>query len=307
MSDSRIERSVLSVPASNWKMIEKATAIPADAVLFDLEDGVAAGEKERSRQDVIRAVRELDWGDHRVGYRINGLDTHLFYRDLIEVVEAGGDRIDFIVIPKAERPADIQAVDTLLSSVERASGLEIGRIGLEAIVETAAALVEVAEIARSTPRLRSLIFGPGDFSASMHMPSTGIGVSDQWDERYPGHRCHHAMSSIVAAARAAGLNAIDGPVADFQNPDTLRRSAGIARGLGFDGKWCIHPAQVPIINEIFSPTDDQLEWARRIMEAYDAATEAGAGAVTADGRMIDAATVKLAQGVLTLARRAGKA
>jgi citrate lyase beta subunit len=307
MSEPGIERSVLSVPASSRRMMEKATSIPADAILFDLEDGVAAGEKERSRLAVIRAFRELAWGDRAVGYRINGLDTQFFYRDLIDVVEASGERVDFIVIPKVSRAADVQAIDILLAGIERARGLEVGKIRLEVIVERAEGLVRVAEIAQSTPRLQSLIFGPGDFSASMHMPSTGIGVTDEWDESYPGHRYHHAMSAIVAAARTAGLNAIDGPLADLQNPEALRRSSIIARGLGFDGKWCIHPAQVPVVNEVFSPTDDQLAWARRIADAYDAAAEAGVGAVTAEGRMIDAATVKLAQSVLTLARRAGKA
>jgi citrate lyase subunit beta/citryl-CoA lyase len=286
-------------------MIEKAVASPADVVFVDLEDAVAPAAKVESRQNVIRAIRELDWGDKPPAYRMNGLDTPFFYRDLIDVVERAGDRLALIVVPKVGRPEDLATVDTLLASVEANVGLQSRRIKLEAQIESASGLVHVDKIAAATGRLVTLNFGPGDFSASMHMPLASIGAMDWWDEQYPGHRFHGAMTRIVAAARAAGVRATDGPLADFRDLEGYRRACIIARGLGFDGKWCIHPSQIAMANEVFSPTEEEVAWARKVLDAYDRATAGGSGAVSLDGRMIDGASIRLAEGIVALARRAG--
>lgn len=301
----RLERSELAVPASSWRMIEKAVSSMADVVFLDLEDAVAPEAKVASRTNVVRALRELDWGKKPPAYRVNGLDTPLFYRDVIEVVESAGDRLAIIVIPKLGRPEDLVTVDTLLSQIELAKGFELGKIRLEAQIESAGGLIEVERIAEASNRLDSLIFGPGDYAASVHMPMRTIGSMDRWDEQYPGHRMHYAMARIVVAARAAGIRAIDGPLADFRDMEAYDRACVVARGLGFDGKWCIHPDQVPIANEVFSPTVEELEWAKRVAEAYRQATAAGTGVVSVDQVMVDAASIKLAETTLELARLAG--
>lgn len=301
----RLERSELAVPASSWRMIEKAVSSMADVVFLDLEDAVAPDAKVASRTNVVRALRELDWGKKPPAYRVNGLDTPLFYRDVIEVVESAGDRLAIIVIPKLGRPEDLVTVDTLLSQIELAKGFELGKIRLEAQIESAGGLIEVERIAEASNRLDSLIFGPGDYAASVHMPMRTIGSMDRWDEQYPGHRMHYAMARIVVAARAAGIRAIDGPLADFRDMEAYDRACVVARGLGFDGKWCIHPDQVPIANEVFSPTVEELEWAKRVAEAYRQATAAGTGVVSVDQVMVDAASIKLAETTLELARLAG--
>ena len=287
----RAPRSVLAVPASNLEMAGKALASAADAVFLDLEDAVAPDEKAGARGKIVRALRELDWRDRPTLYRANALDTPYFYRDVIEVVEEAGDRLDSILIPKVQRPEDLHVAATLLSQIELAAGLEADRIKLEAQIESAAGLASIDGIARATDRLEALHFGPGDFAASLRMPYRSIGVMDEWDEAYPGHRFHYAMQRIVVAARAAGLRPVDGPLADYRDEGALRRSSLLARSLGFDGKWCIHPAQIPVVNEVFSPTDEEIAWARKVVEAYE---EAGSGAISVDGQMIDAASIKMA-------------
>jgi citrate lyase subunit beta/citryl-CoA lyase len=298
----RVSRSVLAVPASKWKMIEKGLSSAADLLFLDLEDAVAPDSKASARMNVIRALEDLDWHDRPTFYRINALDTPHFYRDVIEVVEEAGDRLDLILVPKVERPGNLHALDTLLTSIELNAGLEPGKIKLEAQIETAQGLVNIDGIARSASRLEALVFGPGDYAASVRMPQTSIGTMDEWDEAYPGHRFHYAMHRIVVAARAAGLRAIDGPVADYGDEEGLRQSSLVARSLGFDGKWCIHPGQVETLNEVFSPTERELEWARKVVEAYEEANAAGSGAVSVDGQMVDAASIKMAQNTLDLAR-----
>jgi citrate lyase subunit beta/citryl-CoA lyase len=280
-------------------MIEKAVASAADAVLLDLEDAVAPDRKAESRKHVIQALRELEWGAKPRAYRINGLDTPFWHRDAIEVVEGAVDRVDLIVVPKVNRAAEVHAVDLLLAGIERSLGLPVGRISLEAQIETAAGLTDCERIA-AAPRLARLTFGPGDFSASMRMPATSIGGFDRWDETYPGHRLHYAMSRVVTAARAAGIQAMDGPVADYRDADMLRRSCTIARGLGFDGKWCIHPTQIEIVNEAFTPSPEEVAWARRVLAAYAEAGEAGIGAISLDGRLIDAASIRMAEATISL-------
>jgi citrate lyase subunit beta/citryl-CoA lyase len=294
----RAPRSVLAVPASNLGMAEKALASPADAVFLDLEDAVAPDEKAEARGKIVQALQELDWGNRPTLYRSNALDTPYFYRDVIEVVEEAGDRLDSILIPKVQRPEDLHVAATLLYQTELSAGLEPAKIKIEGQIESARGLVSVDGIASATGRLMALHFGPGDFAASVRMPQTSIGVMDEWDEVYPGHRFHYAMQRIVVAARAADLRAVDGPVADYRDEDGLRKSCLLARSLGFDGKWCIHPAQIETVNEVFQPTEEETEWAKKVLEAYEEANAAGRGAITLDGHMIDAASIRMARNTL---------
>ena len=293
-------RSLLAVPATRRKMVEKALASEADAVFLDLEDAVAPDNKAAARGDVVSALEELDWRGRPGLYRANALDTSYFYRDLIEVVEEAGDSLVAVMIPKVNRPEDLHAVSILLSQLELATDLEQDKIKLEAQIESAEGLANVDQIARVTNRLTALHFGPGDFAASMSMPQTSIGVMDEWDEAYPGHRFHYAMQRIVVAARAANLRVLDGPVADYRDEEGLRGSCLIARSLGFDGKWCIHPAQIGIVNEVFSPTDREVEWAKKVVAAYEEANAEGSGSVSVDGQMVDAASIRMARTTLDL-------
>jgi citrate lyase beta subunit len=303
----RVSRSILAVPASNPKMAGTALASAADAVFLDLEDAVVPDEKPHARKGVIHALKELDWQGRSTLYRVNSLDTPYFYRDLIEVIEGAGDRLDGVLIPKTQRPEDLHVAATLLLQLELATGLEPGKMKLEAQIESAGGLANIDGIAGATERLGALHFGPGDFAASLRMPYRSIGTMDEWDEVYPGHRFHYAMHRIVVAARAAGLRAIDGPLADYRDEEGLRKSCLLARSLGFEGKWCIHPAQIEVVNEVFSPTEKEVEWAERVMAAYEEASAAGTGAISVDGQMVDAASIKMARNTLELARASGKA
>src|SRR5829696_7470112 len=294
----KVARSLLAVPATRRKMAEKALVSAADAVFLDLEDAVAPDSKAAARGDVVSALKELDWGGRPTVFRANALDTPYFYRDLIEVVEQAGDSLDTVMIPKVNRPEHLHAVSILLSQIELAMELEVGKIKPEAQIESAEGLANVGSIAGATGRLEALHFGPGDFAASVSMPQTSIGVMDEWDEAYPGHRFHYAMQRIVVAARATGLRVLDGPVADYSDEEGLQRSCLIARSLGFDGKWCIHPAQIAIVNEAFSPTARDVEWAKKVVAAYEEANAVGSGSVSVDGHMVDAASIKLARNTL---------
>jgi citrate lyase subunit beta/citryl-CoA lyase len=294
----KASRSLLVVPASNLEMAGKALASAADSVLLDLEDAVAPDEKADARKQVVHALKELDWWNRPTLYRANALDTPYFYRDVIEVVEEAGGGLDSVLIPKVQRPEDLHVAAALLSQIELAVGLEPGKVKIEAQIESAEGLVNVDAIARATERLEALHFGPGDFAASLRMPYRSIGVMDEWDEVYPGHRFHYAMQRIVVAARAAGLRGVDGPVADYRNEEGLRESCLVARSLGFDGKWCIHPAQIETVNEVFSPTEKEIEWARKVVAAYEEANAAGTGAISVEGQMIDAASIKMAHNTL---------
>ena len=300
----RVERSELAVPASNWDMIQKAVGSAADVVFLDLEDSVAPNEKVASRQTVIRAVNELDWGGKPALYRMNALDTPFFYRDLIDIVEAAGDRLDLIMVPKINRPEDVYVVETLLTQIEADRGFG-RRIGLEVQIETAEGLINCDAIAKASPRIESIIFGPGDYTASARMPAVSIGSMDEWDAAYPGHRFHYVMHRILVAGRAAGLRVMDGPFADFRDLDGYRASCLRARALGFDGKWCIHPSQIAIANEVFAPSEAEVAWAKRVIEAYDAANQQGRGAVAVDNKMIDAASIKMAEVTLAQAAATG--
>ena len=288
---------MLFVPANRPAMVAKAAASDADAVCLDLEDSIVPDEKAASRSHVVRALQEVDFGRRVRMLRINSLDTPYPYRDLVEIVEDAGDRIDVVMIPKVGTAGDVAFVDRLLTQIEAARGLE-RRIGLEAQIETAAGFLHVREIAAASPRLEGLVFGPGDFSASMRMPAANIGEFDRHDELYPGHRWHAVMQTIVAAARVNGLRCTDGPYAAYRDTAGLERSSRIARALGFDGKQCIHPGQLATVNALFSPAEDEVAQARALVDAYDAAVAAGRGAVAHDGRMIDAASLRMARATL---------
>ena len=294
---TRLTRSQLFVPASKPAMIRKAAASAGDAVCIDLEDSVIPAEKQPSRANVIGALKEIDFG-HRVRmFRINALDTPFAYRDLVDVVEAAGDRIDVVMIPKVGSARDLQFVDTLLTQIE--AHIRMSRpIGLEAQIETASGFIHAAEIASASPRLEALIFGAGDYAASMHIPSAAIGEADEHDEIYPGHRWHAVMHTIVAASRANDLRCLDGPYAGYSDETGLARACRIALAIGFDGKQCIHPAQLAAVNATFTPSLEEVTKAGAVLKAYEAAAAAGQGAATHDGRMIDAANLRMARTIL---------
>jgi citrate lyase beta subunit len=293
----RIARSMLFVPGSKPALIGKAATSDADMVCLDLEDSVVPAEKASARAHVIRALRDADWGRRTRIVRINALDSPYAYRDLVDVVEQSGDRLDLVMLPKAGTARDVAFVEVLLSQIEAHRGLSRA-IGIEAQIESAAGYLHIREIAAASPRLEALIFGPGDFAASMQMPSASIGELDRYDELYPGHRWHAVMQTIVAAARANGLRCMDGPYAAYQDLAGLDRMALIARAMGFDGKQCIHPGQLATVNAVFSPTDEEVAKAEAVVKAYDAAVASGQGAATHDGRMIDAVNLRLARAIL---------
>jgi citrate lyase subunit beta/citryl-CoA lyase len=294
---TRVTRSLLYVPASRPALIAKAAASAADAVCIDLEDSVVPEEKAASRAHVVHALREVDFGRRVRIVRVNALDGPYAYRDLVEVVEAAGDRLDLVMLPKAGSPRDIVFVDMLLSQIE-AHIRRATPIGIEAQIETAHGFVNAREIAAASPRLEALIFGAGDYAASMRMPSTAIGEPDANDEAYPGHRWHAVMHTIVATARVNGLRCMDGPYAGYTDAAGLSRACQIARALGFDGKQCIHPGQLAAVNAAFSPTDAEVATAQAMVDAYDRAVAAGQGAATHEGRMIDAANLRMARTTL---------
>lgn len=290
---------MLFVPGARPDMIAKAARSAADSICLDLEDSVAPDQKEASRANIIEALRTLDFGPRTRMLRINALDTPFAYRDVIEVVEAAGAQLDLIMLPKAGGARDVEFLDTLLTQLEARQGLT-RRIGIEAQIETAGGFLWAREIAQSSPRLEALIFGPGDYAASMRMPLANIGETDTHDELYPGHRWHAVMHTIVAAARANGLRCMDGPSANFKDSASFERACRVALALGFDGKQCIHPSQLATANAVFAPNAEELDWARAVVAAYEAATAAGRGAISLNGTMIDAANVRMAQ---TLVRR----
>ena len=294
----RLERSMLYVPASRPNMFEKAAASEADAVCIDLEDAVAADEKAASRAHARRAFKELDFGRKLKAFRMNGIDTPFGYRDLIEVVEEIGDRIDVVMMPKAHLPQDVRFVCMLLTQIEQAKGFE-RQIGLEVQIESAKGFMYLREISEASPRLQALIFGPGDYSATMQMPVANIGEMDDNDQIYPGHRWHAVMHAVVAAARARGLRAVDGPYAGYKDTAGLEKAARIARVMGFDGKQCIHPSQIAVVNRIFSPSAEEIAHAKSVVEAYDEGAKAGRGAIGKDGKMIDYANIRMARALLS--------
>lgn len=293
-------RSVLSVPADRWNMVEKSVGLDADVTFFDLEDAVAPSAKEEARLNVTRGLEAFEGTGRTAGFRINGVETPWCYRDVIEVLEGTSARVEFVIVPKVERPAHVHFVATLLDQLEKWTGRKYS-VKLQAQIESAEGLLAAPAIARASDRVDALVFGPGDFAASVGAPSTAIGGFGRWDDVYQGHRWHYALSAMLVAARAAGVRAIDGPFSHFRDEGGLRRSCELSRALGYDGKWCIHPAQISIVNDLFSPTPDELQWARGLVSTYEQATAVGSGSVAMDGTMVDAATLKIARRLLARA------
>ncbi|HET8757295.1 MAG TPA: CoA ester lyase [Solirubrobacteraceae bacterium] len=298
----RPRRSCHSVPGSSERFLAKAAGLEADEVFLDLEDAVAPSEKARARELVIAALREQDFGGTTVVVRVNGTDTPHYYRDLVDVVEQAGDRLDAVMLPKVRTPGDVEMTDKLLRQIELARGFEVGRIGIEAQIEDATGLLACEAIAAASPRMETLIFGPGDYSAAVGIPVTTIGGAP---EDYPGDHLHYVFSRLVVAARAAGIQAIDGPYAAIDDDDGLRTRARMARALGVDGKWTIHPRQIATVNEVFTPTREEWERAEALLAAYRDAHEAGHGAAMFDGEMIDEANRKMAERVARAGEAAG--
>ena len=299
----RPRRSCHAVPGSSERFLAKAAGLDADEVFLDLEDAVAVSEKERARELVIAALREHDFGGKTVVVRVNGTDTPYYYRDLIAVVEQAGDRLDAVMLPKVRTPGEIEMTDKLLTQIELAHDLPVGRIGIEAQIEDAVGLIACEAIATASPRMETLIFGPGDYSAAVGIPITTIGGAP---EGYPGDHLNYVFSRLVVAARAAGIQAIDGPYAAIDDDEGLRERARLARALGMDGKWTIHPRQIATVNEVFTPTREEWERAEALLEAYRDATEReGRGAAMFDGEMIDEANRKMAERVARAGQAAG--
>jgi citrate lyase subunit beta/citryl-CoA lyase len=278
-------------------MIEKAAASAADAVCLDLEDSVAPAEKSAARGHAARALRAIDFGARIRLLRVNAIDTPWTYRDLVDVVEEAGDRLDAVMVPKVQSARDLMVVDTLLTQIEAHRQLP-RMIRVAAQIESAAGFLHIRDIACAVPRLDALIFGAGDYAASMRMPSAAIGERDAHDAAYPGDRWHAVMHTIVAAARANGLRCMDGPYAGYRDAAGLERACGIARAMGFDGKQCIHPAQVAVVNAAFTPSAEDVARAVAVVEAYEAAVAAGSGVAVHEGRMIDAASLRMARTIL---------
>ena len=307
---ARLNRSELAVPGSNPVLFEKAAASAADVVFLDLEDAVAPDDKVQARKNIIEALNDIDWGSKTMSVRINGLDTHYMYRDVVDIIEQGGERLDLIMIPKAGTAADVYAVDMLVTQCEDAVGRK-KRIGFEHIIETALGMANVDEIAAASKRNESLHFGVADYAASTKARTTVIGgpnalygvltdpdeaPGDSGERAYHwGDMWHYAVSRMVVAARANGLRPIDGPFGDFQDPDGFVAQANRAACLGCEGKWAIHPSQIALANEVNSPSEAEVTKAKRIIEAMEQAVKEGKGAVALDGRLIDIASIKQAE------------
>ncbi|MGB5278929.1 MAG: CoA ester lyase [Gammaproteobacteria bacterium] len=302
----RLHRSELAVPGSNLRMIEKAPNAGADCVFIDLEDAVAPDDKVQARKNAIAALNDLDWSKTTVSVRINGLDTHYCYHDIIDVVEQAGHKLDGILVPKVGKPSELEFVALLLRQIEVAKGLQ--PIALSALVETAMGMANVEAIAQACPdRLEALHFGVADYAASTQARTTSMGGANPaytllahpneegHREVHWGDQWHFAMSRLVVACRAYGLRPIDGPFGDIQDKEGYLSVANSDAALGFEGKWAIHPSQIPLANEVFTPPADDVQTARQILDAMKQAAAEGKGAVSLDGKMIDAASIRQAQ------------
>ncbi|ASU82383.1 CoA ester lyase [Nocardiopsis gilva YIM 90087] len=301
---SRSRRSVLAVPGSNPRFIEKARGLEVDAFFLDLEDAVAPLEKERARENVVAALREGGWDGKIRTVRVNDLGSPWTYRDVIAVVEGAGAELDCLVLPKVTGADQVYWLDLLLTQIERAVGLPVGRIGIEAQIEDARGLQSIDAIAAASPRLETLVYGPADFMASMNMKTLVVG------EQPPGYDVgdayHYVLMRILTAARAHGLQAIDGPYLQIRDVEAFRRSAGRTAALGFDGKWVLHPSQVAAANEVYAPSQEDYDHAELILDAYEHATTVERrGAVMLGDEMLDEASQKMALVVAAKGRAAG--
>ncbi|HET9069696.1 MAG TPA: CoA ester lyase [Amaricoccus sp.] len=308
---ARPNRCQLFGPGSRPELFPKMAASAADVVNLDLEDSVPPADKPAARANNIRAIDEIDWGTKTLSVRINGLDTPFWYRDVVDVLEGAGERLDLLMIPKVGTPADLYAVDALVSAVEAAKGRS-KRVGLEIIIETAQGFANAREIAAGSPRLQAMSLGAADFAASMGMQTTGIGgTQDGYYMLAPteeaarpplyGDPWHGVTAAIVAACRANGVLPVDGPFGDFSDPDGFTAQARRAATMGMVGKWAIHPNQVRLANEVFTPPEEKVTEAREILAAMQAAEAQGQGAVTYKGRLIDIASARQAQVIVRMA------
>ena len=307
----RLHRSELAGPGSNPGMFEKAAASAADIIFLDVEDAVAPDDKAQARKNIIQGLNDINWGTKTMMVRINGLDTHYMYRDVVDIVEAC-PRLDMILIPKVGVPADVYAIDMMVTQIENAAQ-RTKRIGFEVLIETALGMANVEAIAQSSKRLEAMSFGVADYAASTRARTTVIGGVNKdsgvlTDKDDSGNRLyfwtdpwHAAQTRMMVACRAYGLRPIDGPFGDFGDPDGFIAAANRAAVLGYEGKWAIHPSQIALANQVFTPSEAEVTKARRIMEAMTQAAREGRGAVSLDGRLIDIASIRMAEALLTKA------
>ena len=295
---SRLQRSELAVPGSSPKMFEKALSSAADYVFLDLEDAVSPNDKISARANTIKALNEMNWRESgkTISVRINSLDTHYMYSDLVEIVEQAGKNVDTILVPKAGTASDVYMVDCLLTQIETNKNLK-NKIGIECLIETALGMSNIKEIAKSSGRLEALHFGVADYAASLRARTVVIGGLNP---DYPGDQWHHGLSELVMTCRAYGLRAIDGPFGDFNDPEAYVAAAKRGAAIGIEGKWAIHPSQIELANKVFSPPETEVNKAKRILEELDKAAKEGKGAAQLDGRMIDAASARMADNVVNI-------
>lgn len=305
----RLDRSELYVPGTQSKIIPKAAKSKADIIVMDLEDSVSAGEKDTARKNVIEALKTVDFGTKTVAVRINGLYSHHLYRDVVDLIEQAGERCDMFIVPMVGNAKDVYMVDALTSMVETAVGRK-KKIGFGYIIEATLGMMNIHEIAAASKRSESLHFGVADYAASTKSRTTNIGGpnklygvltdadGDKPRDFYWGDPWHYAMSRIVVAARANGLRPVDGPFGDISDPDGYKAQCARAAALGMEGKWAIHPSQVALGNEVFSPGDAEVDRARRVLEAMDKAQREGLGAVSLDGKLVDIASIKQAEAIV---------
>lgn len=313
----RLHRSELAVPGSNPGLFEKAARSGADVIFLDLEDAVAPDDKPQARKNIIQALHDVDWGQKTLMIRINGLDTHYMYRDVVDIVETC-PRLDMILIPKVGVPQDVYALDMLVTQIEQATG-RTRHLGFEVLIETALGMANVEAIAQASPRLEAMSFGVADYAASTRARTTVIGGVNKdsgvlTDKDADGRRDYHwtdpwhaAQTRMLVACRAYGLRPVDGPFGDFNDPDGYVAAANRAAVLGYEGKWAIHPTQIELANQVFTPSGEEITRARRIMEAMEQAAREGRGAVSLDGRLIDIASIRMAEGLLAKAHQMGLA
>ena len=313
---ARLNRSELAVPGSQPELFEKAAKSDADVIFLDLEDAVAPEQKLRARQNVIEGLNDIDWSEKTISVRINGLDTHYMYRDVVDVLEKAGDKLDLIMIPKVGTASDVYALDMLVSQIENASSIE-KPIGFEHIIETALGMQNIESIAAASKRNESLHFGVADYAASTKARTTAIGgVNEKYSvltdgdtdmarEIHWGDMWHYALSRLVVTARANGLRPIDGPFGDFSDDDGFLAAANRAATLGFEGKWAIHPSQIKLANAVMTPSKEDITQAVAILEAMDEAKRTGKGAVSLNGRLVDLASIRQAEVLVEKGRQIG--
>ena len=295
---SRLQRSELAVPGSSPEMFEKALNSKADYIFLDLEDAVSPMDKITARQNVIKGLKELNWKEKgkTISVRINSPDTHYMYKDIIDIVEEVGDKLDTILLPKAGTASDVYMIDCLLTQIETSKKYK-NKLGIECLIETALGMSNIKEIAKSSERLEALHFGVADYAASLRARTVVIGGLNP---DYPGDQWHHGLSQLVMTCRAYGLRAIDGPFGDFNDPDAYIEAAKRGAAIGIEGKWAIHPSQIELANKVFSPPSSEVIKAKRILEELDKAAKAGKGAAQLDGRMIDAASARMAENIVNI-------